>query len=357
MKQTALVSIIVPTYNSESYLHRCVDSLSHQTYNNIEICLIDDGSTDKSAAICDEYSISDNRIKVVHKSNGGEASARNAGLMQATGEYIMFCDSDDEYVADTVETLVKSIDGFDIAWGGYLERSGDITRAIIMSRETYNVQELMLETLSYDYYSVNTRYLISTVNSKLFRHNLLKQHNVKFNETFVMGNDALFVLDYLNHCTTIRNVWKPFYIYYKFHVNERVQGTAWEYPNVYRLEIPALEHRLQLAQINGAKRGSYVETIFNLAVAGLVKSAIYEEKLPNGLLSEVLYVLSEPIVQEGASVYRRTRIKDSKLIPFCLKHRFVMPLCYLLRARAKKLLSQKYVKKENVRSIVKNEAK
>jgi len=352
-----VVSIIVPIYNTEKYLNRCVDSLLHQTYNNIEVLLVDDGSTDKSATICDEYSVFNNRIKVVHKPNGGEASARNMGLMQATGEYIMFVDSDDEYMPDAVETLIKSVDGSDLAVAGYLEKSGDITRAVIMSRETYNVQELMFETLSNDFGTDGTRYLASTVNAKLFKHNLLKQHNIKFNETFVVGNDTLFVYDYLNHCATIRNVWKPIYIYYKFHISERVQGMAWEYPNIYRLEIPALERRLQLAQINGAKRKNYAEAIFNSVIAYLVKSAIYEEKLPNGLLSEVLYVLSEPIVQEGASVYRRIRIKDSKLIPFCLKHRFVMPLCYLLRARAKKLLSQKYVKKENVRSIVKNEAK
>ena len=303
-----VVSIIVPIYNTEKYLNRCIDSLLNQTYNNIEVCLVDDGSTDKSAAICDEYSVFDNRIKVVHKPNGGEASARNMGLMQATGDYIMFIDSDDEYMPDAVETLIKSIDGSDLAVAGYLEKTANITRIFIMSRETYNVQELALETLSNDFGTDGTRYLASTVNAKLFKHNLLKQHNIKFNETFVVGNDTLFVLDYLNHCTTIHNVWKPLYIYYKFHISERVQGMAWEYPNIYRLEIPALECRLQLAQINDARRRIHVEAIFNLVLAGLVKSAIYEECFSNGLLSEVLYVLSEPIVQGGAKVYRRTQV-------------------------------------------------
>ena len=90
-----LMSIIVPVYNVEEYLSRCIDSLINQTYQNLEIILVDDGSPDRCGAICDKYAAKDNRIKVIHKQNGGLADARNAGIGICTGEYVMFVDSDD----------------------------------------------------------------------------------------------------------------------------------------------------------------------------------------------------------------------------------------------------------------------
>ena len=90
-----LISIIVPVYNMEQYMERCVNSIINQTYSNLEIILVDDGSTDRSPAMCDEYALKDERIKVVHKVNGGLSDARNAGLKVATGAYIGYVDSDD----------------------------------------------------------------------------------------------------------------------------------------------------------------------------------------------------------------------------------------------------------------------
>lgn len=104
-----LISIIVPVYNVEVYLRRCVDSLLCQTYSNLEIILVDDGSTDNSGSICDEYSYIDKRIRVIHKENGGLSSARNAGLEIANGEYIGFLDSDDWARPEMFEFLLHII--------------------------------------------------------------------------------------------------------------------------------------------------------------------------------------------------------------------------------------------------------
>lgn len=96
MKQSEdLISVIVPVYNVEKYLHKCVDSIANQTYKNLEIILVDDGSTDNSGKICDEFAEKDGRIKVIHKENGGQATARNMALNDAKGKYISFADSDD----------------------------------------------------------------------------------------------------------------------------------------------------------------------------------------------------------------------------------------------------------------------
>ena len=91
----SLISIIVPIYNVEKYLCECIESLINQTYTNLEIILVDDGSTDSSSAICDEYALKDERIVVIHNQNGGVSRARNAGLDIMTGEYVLLADSDD----------------------------------------------------------------------------------------------------------------------------------------------------------------------------------------------------------------------------------------------------------------------
>ena len=107
-KQEELISIIVPVYNVQEYLERCINSIWQQTYQNLEIILVDDGSTDRSGQMCDEFAQKDPRIKVVHKENGGLSDARNAGLQQATGAYIGYVDSDDWIEPQMYDTMYKA---------------------------------------------------------------------------------------------------------------------------------------------------------------------------------------------------------------------------------------------------------
>ena len=103
----SLVSIIVPVYNVEPYIETCIQSLIRQTMGNIEVILVDDGSTDRSGELCDQYAEADERIRVIHKQNGGLSSARNAGISAAKGEYLLFVDSDDYVSASLVEKTVS----------------------------------------------------------------------------------------------------------------------------------------------------------------------------------------------------------------------------------------------------------
>lgn len=118
-----LISVIVPVYNVEQYLRKCLDSVISQTYTNLEIILVDDGSTDLGGRICDEYACQDNRITVIHKVNGGLGFARNSGLEICTGEYVMFVDSDDWLAAEAVQVLYDRIvaDGSELAIGKHIE--------------------------------------------------------------------------------------------------------------------------------------------------------------------------------------------------------------------------------------------
>lgn len=104
------ISIVIPVYNVEKYLKRCVDSVRNQTFSDIEIILVDDGSTDKSGYMCDEFANMDLRIQVIHKANGGLSDARNAGLKKATGRYVLFVDSDDSIDRETCEQFIRAIE-------------------------------------------------------------------------------------------------------------------------------------------------------------------------------------------------------------------------------------------------------
>lgn len=133
MRQNPLVSVIIPVYNVQDFLRECLNSVVHQSYSNLEILLIDDGSTDASGEICDEYARSDARVHVIHKSNGGQASARNAALELARGEFLTFVDSDDVADVDLVQTLLNLIKtfGVKIAMCGYkaFESSAQIAKS------------------------------------------------------------------------------------------------------------------------------------------------------------------------------------------------------------------------------------
>ena len=128
-----IVSIIVPVYNVEAYLQRCVDSILAQTFTDFELILVDDGSTDSSPAICDTYAARDARVIVIHKKNGGVSSARNEALDIIQGEYVAFCDSDDYWEANLIECTLGAMYAAQadcVHFGYYTHRSSGVTSPI-----------------------------------------------------------------------------------------------------------------------------------------------------------------------------------------------------------------------------------
>lgn len=253
--EEGVVSICVPIYNTSPYLKRCVDSLLAQTYPLLELVLVNDGSTDDCAQICDDYALADVRVKVLHKENGGESTARNAGLQAARGEFIMFMDSDDEYLPQAVESLLHAFHhkDIDLAIGGYLERRGEVEHFATGHLRTYTIPQLMNEILSSCPFGIS--YLASTVNGKMFRHDFLHSHHITFDERFVVGNDSIFMCQCFKYVKKVYDIFSPVYIYYKFHAEERVQGMSWFYPDTFFLTasvrnqyIVLLEEREEVTQ-------------------------------------------------------------------------------------------------------------
>lgn len=153
-----MISIIVPIYNVEKYLSKCIKSIINQTYKDLEIILVDDGSTDNSGKICDEFAIKDNRIKVIHKKNAGVSSARNQGLDKANGDYIAFVDSDDYIEKDMYEKMVNVMNKYDvdIVSCNYNHVNEKIEPFFILDKDEYinNKTELIEKVFQYKNYDM-----------------------------------------------------------------------------------------------------------------------------------------------------------------------------------------------------------
>lgn len=189
------ISIIVPVYNIEKYLHRCIDSILAQSFSDFEVLLIDDGSTDSSGIICDEYSQKDNRVKVFHKENGGVSSARNIGLKNANGKWITFIDSDDVIENDYINNIIKVNDGIDLVITGYKQKKGDIIETVEYSEQIICVNEFLSQILN------TSIYLISCIFyhpwRKLYKRSIIDNNRIEFDEDLFYGEDTVFIIKYL----------------------------------------------------------------------------------------------------------------------------------------------------------------
>lgn len=187
------ISVIVPVYNAEKYLHRCVDSILAQTFKDFELLLIDDGSTDGSGAICDEYAQKDSRVRVFHKENGGVSSARNLGLENARGEWILFVDSDDALSLDACAGLMQMQQEYDCIIFGIKQKSGSIWAPT-------KDGSVSLSDIRRDFrYWLNTELLSTSVN-KLYKRNLIKEN---YPDDISFGEDLMFCISYLEQCDKI----------------------------------------------------------------------------------------------------------------------------------------------------------
>lgn len=200
MNNIPKLSIIIPIYNAEQFIRRCIDSILVQTYTDFELLLIDDGSKDNSGNICDIYAEQDSRIRVFHKNNGGVSSARNLGLDKARGEWIVFVDSDDaisnhylSIVKDFISDLILT--GCDYPDVKFIEDETGIT-----GEDLLLFYERFLHTLQ-----------MRVPWAKFFKRSLIG--NLRFNESYKIGEDTLFILTYLKKVKIMSITNKASYIY------------------------------------------------------------------------------------------------------------------------------------------------
>lgn len=228
------LSIIIPVYNVEKYLHECIDSILSQTIKDFEIILVDDGSTDSSGKICDEYFVKYSNIKVIHKNNGGLSEARNIGLRNANGEYVFFVDSDDYLIDNNVinklnEKLLSNPDIVIFTHIKWFESSGKMSIPnlnLIVSRNAMTPAQKYIELIDCDGY-------YNSAWSKVIKRSLLIDNNIEF-EKGLLGEDNDWYYKVVSHIQSMEIINEALYVYRqrkgsitKSHNNKNLEDLLW----------------------------------------------------------------------------------------------------------------------------------
>lgn len=212
-----MISVIIPVYNVDRYLERCLAALQRQTFSDYEVILVDDGSDDSSGAICDAFCV-DDRFQVIHQTHAGVSAARNCGLCAATGEYVLFLDADDWPADEMLEKLSAGIGGADVAmcyhYLAYEREDGGFSYLDPWPSE---VETVRLPDKYYDIFSKS-----ATLWNKLIRRDTIG--NVRFCETMTYGEDAVFLCEILRNVSTVAIVREHLYYYYRNRVGNVVSA-------------------------------------------------------------------------------------------------------------------------------------
>ncbi len=233
------VSIIVPIYNAEKYLNRCVDSILNQEYTDFELILVNDGSKDASPQICDEYAKEDARVRVIHKENTGVSDTRNIAIGHAAGKYLQFLDSDDWITPDATKLLVRAaenyhcdmvISDFYRVVGEHLAHKGDIEADGVMTLETFAAH--MVENPADFYYGV--------LWNKLFRRDIVEEHHLRMNTEISWCEDFMFNLEYFRHAKLFYALQVPIYYYVRTKGSLASQGMS--ISNTVKMKLMVFEY-------------------------------------------------------------------------------------------------------------------
>ena len=202
------LSIIIPTYNNENTLPKCLNSIIVQNNDAIEILIINDGSTDDTKSICISYTDKYKNIRVFEKSNGGVSSARNVGIDNARGKWLLFVDSDDSLPECAIESLINDQYNTDLIIGGYKDQYDNLFNInynkSLISQNEFN--EFLSENIDAT--------LLRTPWAKLFKNEIIQKKRLRFDENLIFGEDHVFNVSYLMHCKSISVIKETCYIYY-----------------------------------------------------------------------------------------------------------------------------------------------
>lgn len=323
-----LISIIVPIYNVEKYIHRCVDSIINQTYKNLEIILVDDGSRDGCGIICDQYAELDHRVTVVHKSNAGLGYARNSGLDVATGEYVTFVDGDD-YIGpahiETMYSLIREtctdtcIAGHTKVYANRNEEHVNVCAGIVFRND---VKEQILPRMC-GANAYGGDYIEMSVCMVMFSNKIIQQGHLRFrSERDYISEDLVFDLDYY---PLSRGVCVSDLIDYYYCDNAGSLTTKYK-PERFEMEVALRDTVLQRASLLGIEE-QCVSRLDNtlLAIARYcikLEWAFVKEHGKKNAQQSVKKICNNPVLQQvlRGYDYRHTRLA-SRTVNTLIKHK------------------------------------
>ena len=298
--EDTLISVVVPVYKTEKFISACIDSILCQTHKNFQLILVDDGSPDRSGAICDEYAARDDRILVKHTVNQGVSAARNDALELVRGEYISFIDSDDYIDEDFFAEALREIETSkaDIYIGGqYYEY---FSEGVLVRTENkngldkvYDIPDL-LDNFEVEY----PFYLICDIIGKLYRTDVIRKHRLLFDPQVSLGEDMLFNCDYLEHSE--HAIFSSKLKYHYARVNNESLFSKFR-PDLYDISIPLYDRMLSLLKTMGCGEQA-INRMIGIYVRVLIgciynQFEFYDKSSPQSRLELIRKVSRNPIVQ------------------------------------------------------------
>lgn len=312
-----LISVVVPCYNVEKYLERCVDSIINQTYQNLEIILVDDGAKDGTPDLCDKLALTDSRIKVIHKVNGGLSDARNAGIAVANGRYITFFDSDDWIEPDTINTAIEKMtaNNLDLVVWGYTADFVDDNENILSNRncavngvceiDGNNAVLLQKDTLGISGYAWN----------KLYKTDIIKNNNLLFEKGISLVEDILFNSAYFCCCKKIEFI---DYIGNHYIQRGRVTLGTKRYENMFELKLMGCTARENILKHFGVDNKTITKIMssfyYGALKGGVTTVATTPDVEHKDIIKKMKAFLCDEDVQDVAKKAMKVPFKQSVLV-------------------------------------------
>lgn len=335
----SLVSVIVPVYNVEEYLDRCVESIINQTYQNIEIILVDDGSPDRCPQMCDAWAEKDNRIKVIHKKNAGLGMARNTGIEHALGEYICFFDSDDYIAVETIEKayiLAKEKCAEIVVFGtNSVDRNGHITKQCIPESEKCHytgadVQNIFLpDLIDNRHYEVTIKNLCLSACSCLFSMELIKRSAWRFvSERQIISEDSYSLIWLYKYVNTVVILPEALYFYCEngMSLTRRFREDRYEKIKQFYADCCCLSDRLEYSH-QVRKRISGLFLSFSIAAMKQILMASLSDLERKALLAQI--VNDETMQSVLLDTYSQYKSYARRLLFWAMRHK-LHEIVYLL---------------------------
>lgn len=271
-----LVTIIVPVYNAEKNLGRCISSIHNQTYKNLEIIFINDGSKDKSLDILNEYVQKDNRIQVVSQENKGVSATRNLGIELSKGDFLYFMDADDEIEPKVVETLYTAIkDNSDLVISNY--KIGEINNLKANKIEFVGNFEKQDFLRHLDSYYLNN--FLNAVWNKFFKKEIIHKYKISFEKNINMGEDILFILEYLKYSKRINILNTEHNYRYLDNADSLTKKTDLKYFKMYEIIYSRLQEYLAFEGYNNEDMLKVFNRMYGMSNVGLINKFFFENSI------------------------------------------------------------------------------
>lgn len=326
----SLVSIIIPIYNAEKFLHRCIRSVLNQSYKEIELILINDGSTDDSEKIAKEFAAKDERVRLISQKNSGPSVARNKGISVSEGKYICFLDADDFIEKEMIYTLVKYINsGVDLVISGYnkiiVENKDDI---IIDEVDYYHLINMSFDDFLRKFSFLFRDFYINSVWNKLYLGRIIKNNKLKFKTFTNWGEDLIFNLEYLDRCNEISIINNKLYNYITY--NKESITNNYNKNKYYNSKFMYNEIRKFLLNNEAYETNKkIVEKKYFMSVLSYLSESYLNNENIN---EEIKDIFNDYYISNNIDLYN-LNTKQAKIVRFFIKHNLKILLKIFLNSK------------------------